>query len=119
MGVGADEFCDSIRVEGVPATRHYLARPLFEEDVIAKRQTYGKGGYPFSLADNYRMPVRADFPGLEDFLRRQIILSWNSRLTSREAEGVANAVGKVLSAIAGSTATNRVASERREAYSVH
>ncbi len=98
LGVGADEFCDALGVEGVPATRHYLLRPLFEEDVIAKRKTFGDSGYPFSAAE-YSPPKREDFPGLEEFLRRQIILAWNSRLTSRDVDGVARAVEKLVTVI--------------------
>jgi perosamine synthetase len=98
LGVGADEFCDALCVEGVPAMRQYLPRPLFEEDVIAKRKTFGQSGYPFSAVE-YVPPRREDFPGLEEFLRRQIIMEWNSRITSKDIDSAARAIGKLLRAI--------------------
>ena len=107
LGVSADDFCDALSVEGVPAGRQYLPRPLFEEDVIAKRNTFGRSGYPFSAVD-YTLPTRADFPGLEEFFRRQIILSWNSRLSSKDIDDTAHAVGKVLAA---TTRVSRLSNE--------
>jgi len=96
--VDTDQFCDALRVEGVPAMRQYLERPLFEEDVIAKRKTFGESGYPLN-AVNYSQPKRDDFPGLEGFFRRQIIVEWNSRITSKHVDGVARAVEKLLRTI--------------------
>jgi len=49
-------------------------------------------------------PKMEDLPGLQEFFRRQIILSWNSRLTARHVDGVANAVAKLLDASKASDA---------------
>ena len=98
LGISADEFCEALEMEGVPATRKYLSRPLFEEDVIAKRNTFGQSGYPFS-ATGYTPPKMEDLPGLNEFFRRQIILAWNSRVKARHVDDVANAVDKLLRAI--------------------
>ena len=114
VGVSADTFCDALNVEGVPAMRQYLARPLFEEDVIAKRNTFGSSGYPFSATD-YVTPDIKDFPGLREFFQRQIILMWNSRLTAQHVDGVANAVEKVLRA-ATPASEPRVPDRREERY---
>jgi len=98
LRINADDFCDALCVEGIPALRQYLPRPLFEEDVIAKHRTYGNSGYPFDAA-GYSQPKREDFPGLEEFFRRQIILAWNSRITPRHVDGVALAIGKLLQSL--------------------
>jgi dTDP-4-amino-4,6-dideoxygalactose transaminase len=100
LGVNADEFCDGLRVEGVPAMRQYLERPLFEEEVIQKRRTFGNSGYPLSAVD-YTPPKREDLPGLDEFFRRQIIVSWNSRMKTAHVEGIARAVEKLLPTRAG------------------
>jgi dTDP-4-amino-4,6-dideoxygalactose transaminase/predicted dehydrogenase len=94
-GIGADEFCAALQVEGVPAMREYLMRPLFEEDVIAKRKTFGQSGFPFSATD-YVAPKLEDMPGLQEFFHRQIIIAWNSRLTTQHVDAVANAFEKLL-----------------------
>ncbi len=114
VGVSADTFADALGMEGVPAMRQYLPRPLFEEDVIAKRQTFGKSGYPFSAATDYVEPKLEDLPGLSEFFRRQIILAWNSRLTSQHVDGVASAVAKLLDASKG--ASDARPSGARESY---
>jgi dTDP-4-amino-4,6-dideoxygalactose transaminase/predicted dehydrogenase len=98
VGVSADAFCEALGMEGVPAMREYLPRPLFDEDVIAKRNTFGTSGYPFSAAADYVPPRMEDLPGLQEFFRRQIILTWNSRVTARHVDGIANAVAKLLEA---------------------
>jgi len=113
VGVNADTFCDALNMEGVPAMRQYLNRPLFEEDVIAKRNTFGKSGYPFSAVDYVPQKIE-DLPGLSEFFRRQIIIAWNSRLTSRHVDGVANAVEKLVRASA--SASEARTPSRREGY---
>ena len=113
LGVSADTFCDALVMEGVPATQHYLPRPLFEEDVIAKRKTYGTSGYPFNATD-YVPPQMEELPGLQEFFRRQIILSWNSRLTAQHVDGVANAVEKLLRATAPANESRAIGA--RESY---
>ncbi|MEP7097763.1 MAG: DegT/DnrJ/EryC1/StrS family aminotransferase, partial [Dokdonella sp.] len=97
LSIGADDFCDALQVEGVPAMRQYLMRPLFEEDVIAKRNTFGQSGFPFS-ATEYTVPKLEDLPGLQEFFRRQIILAWNSRITLKHVESLADAFEKIVRA---------------------
>ncbi len=113
LGVSADTFCDALGMEGVPAMRQYLPRALFEEDVIAKRKTFGNSGYPFSATD-YVPQKMEDLPGLQEFFRRQIILAWNSRITTQHVDGVANAVKKLLSAASPSNESRT--SGPREGY---
>jgi len=113
VGVNADTFCDALGMEGVPAMRQYLPRPLFEEDVIAKRNTFGQSGFPYSAATDYVQPKMEDLPGLQEFFRRQIILAWNSRLTSQHVDGVANAIAKLLDASGRASDTRPAA---RESY---
>ena len=83
--------------------RRYLERPLFEEEVIQKRRTFGSSGYPLSAVD-YTPPKREDLPGLDEFFRRQIIVSWNSRMKTAHVEGIARAVEKLLPTRAGAPA---------------
>jgi dTDP-4-amino-4,6-dideoxygalactose transaminase/predicted dehydrogenase len=97
LGVGTDDFSEALQAEGVPAMRQYLMRPLFEEDVIAKRNTFGQSGFPFS-ATEYTVPKLEDLPGLQEFLRRQIILAWNSRITPKHVESLAEAFEKIVRA---------------------
>ena len=115
LGMSADHLCAALQVEGVPAIRRYLERPLFEEDVIAKRQTFGKSGYPLD-APSYAAPKLEDFPGLNEFFRRQILLSWNSRITAKHVDHVAEAIDKVLRA---ASPAKQTASDLVNGYAQH
>ena len=91
-------------VSGAPAVRGRRDR---------EAQHLRQSGFPFS-AD--RLHVRRsceDLPGLQEFFRRQIILAWNSRITTQHVDGVASAVAKLLDASGSAPATTRPAADRR------
>ncbi len=94
LGCSADVVADALLVEGVRVARDYLPRPLFEEEMIRERHTYGNSGYPFSAVD-WRPPHRDDFPGLMEFYRRQLIMSWSSSVQPKHVSGIAAAIQKV------------------------
>jgi dTDP-4-amino-4,6-dideoxygalactose transaminase len=89
------EFCDVLRVEGLRFMSQYLRRPLFDEDMIRLRNTYGTSGYPLSTV-NYAQPNVSDYPGYTEFTRRWILLDWSSRVKDAHVAGIANAITKVV-----------------------
>jgi perosamine synthetase len=98
-GMTTDEFYEALRAEGVCMMRRYLARPLFEEEMLRCRRTYGQSGYPFSAVE-YAAPDARDFPGLRKFNERWLLLDWSSRVKSYHVEAIGNAVRKVIEALA-------------------
>ena len=97
LGASSDAFALALATEGVRIVRQYLPRPLFEEQALVEQRTFGRSRFPFSAID-YRPPQRCEFPGLEEFFRRQLIMSWSSRATPAHAGQIAEAVRKVVTA---------------------
>jgi dTDP-4-amino-4,6-dideoxygalactose transaminase/predicted dehydrogenase len=98
-GISTDEFADALRVEGLRMMRRYLPRPLFEEEMIRCRRTFGQSGYPFS-AVVYAAPDVSDFPGLAEFNERWLLLEWSSRVKRNHVDGIHRAVEKVIGRLA-------------------
>ena len=95
IGVTTDEFCEALRVEGVRIMRRYLSRPLFEEEMLRCRRTYGQSGYPFSAVD-YVPPDVRNYAGLSEFNNRWLLLEWSSRVKPHHVQGIFAAVQKAI-----------------------
>ncbi|MDZ4817627.1 MAG: DegT/DnrJ/EryC1/StrS family aminotransferase [Planctomycetota bacterium] len=111
VGFELDAFYEHLLIEGVKLTRGYLPRPLFEEEVLRDRHTYGNSQYPFS-AVNYRAPQREEYPGLDEFSRRWLIMGWNSRATLAHVSAVELAVRRGLTSLASGRKTEASESKR-------
>ena len=109
-GLRAGEVSDALRVEGAPATMSYLPRPLFEETVLKESQTYGASGFPLRQG-NWKCPVLSDYPGYEEFDATTILLPWNSHVTSKMVDGVADGLQKIISRCSRPTKETVVPSE--------
>lgn len=94
MGLSPDIFAQLLQVEGVQARRNYLPRPIFEEDVIQEQITYGKSRFPYSISD-VPPPETANMPGLVEFMQRQIVIPWSSRVADKHVSQITSAVKKV------------------------
>jgi perosamine synthetase len=103
LGLVTDEFYDALSVEGLRLPKQYLPRPLFEEDMLRKRKTYGQSGYPITPSA-YQQPDVADYPGLIDFNRIWFPMDWSSRVQTRHVSQIAAAVTKVARALEGGAA---------------
>lgn len=110
LGLSAYEFAGALLAEGVRCQRHYLPRPLFEEAVIREQKTFGNSHYPFSLV-NFHTPQIEDYPGYQEFERRQIHLPWSSRVSELHVEAIASAIQKIVDVAASHPQSPRAARE--------
>ncbi len=94
IGVSPDVFASLLQVEGVRVGRRYLPRPIFEEDVLRNRVTYGTSGFPFSISESPQADAE-QMPGLQEFMNRQMIIPWSSRAKRCHVNQIAEAVAKV------------------------
>jgi dTDP-4-amino-4,6-dideoxygalactose transaminase len=94
LGVSADAFAMALRVEGVQVAREYVPRPVFEYEVLKRRQTYGGSGYPLT-AIKYREPVIEEFPGFLEFARSMLLMSWSQHVRAKHVDGISRAAEKV------------------------
>jgi len=94
LGVSPDIFAQVLQVEGVQVRRNYLPKPIFEEEAIKNQVTYGVSGFPYSISS--QPPPKANqMPGLQEFMARQIILTWSSRIQMKTVIQIAQAIEKV------------------------
>jgi dTDP-4-amino-4,6-dideoxygalactose transaminase len=114
-GISTDEFAEALRVEGLRMMRRYLPRPLFEEDMIRCRHTFGQSGYPFSAVD-YIPPDIFDYPGLNEFNQHWLLLEWSSRVKRRHIDGIHRAVEKVIRRLTRQDLTSREENQRESAF---
>jgi dTDP-4-amino-4,6-dideoxygalactose transaminase/predicted dehydrogenase len=98
-GVSSDAFAEALLVEGVRVRREYLPEPIFQYDVLKCQRTFGESRYPFS-AYPYEMPELADFPGLQEFNRRLLLIPWSHNVRAKHADSIASAIRKVAKLLA-------------------
>jgi dTDP-4-amino-4,6-dideoxygalactose transaminase/predicted dehydrogenase len=94
VGMPIDQLAEALVVEGVRVRRQYLPEPLFEYDVLKHQRTYGDSRYPYS-AFAYQPPDGRDFPGLADFGKRLLFLSWSHNVRPKHVDAIAAAVRKL------------------------
>ncbi|MCC6445390.1 MAG: DegT/DnrJ/EryC1/StrS family aminotransferase [Armatimonadetes bacterium] len=94
FGVGTEEFCNVLRVEGVPVRRQYLPSLVFEYPALKEQNTFGDSHFPFS-AFPYTPPKGEDYPGFAEFQNRQVLIIWSNHARIAHAEAAAAAVRKV------------------------
>jgi dTDP-4-amino-4,6-dideoxygalactose transaminase len=106
LRVSPDMFAQALLVEGVKVRREYLPEPIFEYDVLKHQRTYGESRYPFSSFP-YAPPHPVDFPGLQEFSRRLLLMSWSHNVHAHHADSIAAAVRKVASLLVRDATPNR------------
>jgi dTDP-4-amino-4,6-dideoxygalactose transaminase len=75
----------------------YIQKPAFMCQVFQERRTFGKSGYPFTLARSQAVDYRPErFPGTFAALERVLVVPWNDRYTLDDvtfiADGIQSAV---------------------------
>ena len=98
LGPVHEEFYQALRAEGIRMMKQYLPRPLFEEAMFRHRRTYGQSGYPLT-SPNYQTPCVDDYPGLQEFNRRWLLMEWSSRVHAKHVSQIAASIGKVAAAL--------------------
>ena len=81
----------SLKARGILASPRYIQKPAFRCAVFADRRTFGKSGYPFTLARPEALDYSADrFPGTFEALERVLVIPWNDRYTTQDVDYIAN-----------------------------
>ncbi|MDQ3332772.1 MAG: DegT/DnrJ/EryC1/StrS family aminotransferase [Planctomycetota bacterium] len=98
LGISTSQVVELLRSEGVQAKHGYLKRPLFSEDMFTLARSGENTGYPAYLNSDLRPPLVADYPGMQEFLERSVLIFWSDRVEQRHVEGIALAVKKISEA---------------------
>jgi perosamine synthetase len=87
---GAVGMAKFLKEKGIASAPRYIQKPAFRCEVIAKQRTFGKSGWPFTLARpeavNYDAAL---FPGTFEMLERVLVLPWNEKYTQEHLEYIA------------------------------
>ena len=98
----ADEFAAALRAEGIPASPHYIGKPIFLcHDALAGRRIFGDSSFPFDHP-NARAGIRyapGDCPVCEDVLARMVVLPMSEFFTETDVRDMAAAVTKVANGL--------------------
>lgn len=82
-----------LKERGIASAPRYIQKPAFQCAVIRDRMTFGKSGWPFTLADPSAVDYDpARFPGTFRALERVLVLPWNERYTDEHVTFIASAL---------------------------
>lgn len=84
----------ALAAEGVPCGLTYVA-PMYAQDWIASRKTYGTSGYPWTAPGARQIDYTNCCPNAEHALAVHMMLSWHEDLTEADADLCAEAIRKV------------------------
>jgi perosamine synthetase len=88
---GPDGLARKLRESNIPSAPRYIQKPAFECEVIRDRKTFGKSGFPFTLAREEVLSYGRDrYPGTYEFLSTVLVLGWNERLEQQHVEQIAS-----------------------------
>jgi dTDP-4-amino-4,6-dideoxygalactose transaminase len=87
------ELARLLKEQDVLASPRYIQKPAFMCEVFQKRRTFGKSGFPFTLARPEAVDYSAErFPGTLHALERILVIPWNDRYTQDDVDHIAGAL---------------------------
>jgi len=101
LGLSTDAFAKALSAEGIPASAHYIGKPIFLYDVLRHQTIYGSSHCPWECRAG---GLRSDYvpgacPGSEKGLDDLIVLPMNERFTEDDVRDIAAAIRKVHAAL--------------------
>lgn len=82
-----------LKERGIASAPRYIQKPAFQCAVIRDQVTFGKSGWPFTLADPSALDYApARFPGTFQALEHVLVLPWNERYTDEHVEFIATSL---------------------------
>ncbi len=99
LGVSTALFAQALAKEGIPASAHYIGKPIFLYDLLRNKQVFGTSHCPW---DCPRQPVSAvryepgDCPQTEKALDDLIVVPMNEKFTEQDVRDIAAGIRKVV-----------------------
>lgn len=82
-----------LKERGVLTVPRYIQKPAFMCEVFQKRRTFGKSGYPFTVAREEAVDYRPQaYPGTLRALERVLVVPWNDRYTEDDVDYIGDAL---------------------------
>ncbi len=71
----------------------YIQKPAFMCEVFQKRRTFGRSGYPFTIARPAALDYRLEaYPGAVSALERILVVPWNDRYSEDDVDYIGDAL---------------------------
>jgi perosamine synthetase len=92
---GMPAVAKALAARGYPVMAGYQ-RPAYTWRFIAERRTFGRSGYPFTLATAAALDHAPDrFPGVEAGLANVVVLPWNEHYADSDVDSLAGAICEI------------------------
>jgi dTDP-4-amino-4,6-dideoxygalactose transaminase len=91
MGANADQFAAALKAEGVPASAHYIARPIYKYPLFLNHSAYDHAEHPFARADYSRVKC----PVAEQILETCVIMAINESYSDQDLDETVRAFDRV------------------------
>lgn len=93
---GADLFSKALQGEGIPASAHYIGKPIFLcHEALRRRQIFGGSMFPFNYSSRDIRYDEGTCPKAQDYLDHLVILPIHEGLNEEDIEDMARAIVKV------------------------
>ncbi len=88
---GAVGFGAQLCARGIACAPCYIQKPAFACEIFQKQRTFGKSGFPFTLARPEAIDYRKEFfPGTFAGLETIVVLPWNELYTEEHVDYLAH-----------------------------
>jgi perosamine synthetase len=96
------EVARLLKERGIVSAPRYIVKPAFMCEVFQEKKTFGKSGYPFTLARPEAIDYNLErYPGAVRALERLLVVPWNDRYNEDDVDYIGDALTWAISTING------------------
>jgi len=102
LGISTGLFAQALSEEGIPASAHYIGKPIFLYDLLRSKQVFGASHCPWDCPRRPVSTVRYEpgaCPQTEKALDDLVVLPMNEKFTEQDVRDLAAGIHKVVEAL--------------------
>jgi len=92
LGASADDFAAALKAEGVPATAHYITKPIYKYPLFLNHSPFDRGTHPFARIDYSKVSC----PTAEAILDTCVIIAINEAYDDADLTDTVKAFERVV-----------------------
>ncbi len=99
LGISTALFSQALAAEGIPASPHYIGKPIFLYDLLRRQQIYGSSRCPWDCPRGPAHPANYEpgaCPNTEKALDDLVVLPMNENFTEQDVRDIAAGIRKVI-----------------------
>jgi dTDP-4-amino-4,6-dideoxygalactose transaminase len=99
------EMAALLKERDVVTVPRYIQKPAFMCEIFQKRRTFGRSGYPFTIARPAALDYRLEsYPGAVSALERILVVPWNDRYSEDDVDYIGDALEWAAQTLSGGAA---------------